>query len=340
MCQSGWVVIMSRKEVFTLGEDRPTVARLLLSLDPSVVRVFSLKDRKDMLDLLEKTYPEYLSPATIADRIDSDNKSVSNALNYLEHSTGMIESRLHEYRLAQTLMRPVEGRFEKVSYGTKLVLFFTLATALLVIAGMSSPLLALVYLALCIWGLYSFSKRKRNNLFISLVALMIIGEAGYALWHVEQSREVLIWMRIVNDTRATLLQASQTARTLNHLGPTVTPEDRSRLAAELQAHLDQAATLLNILASTERQTTSTIDEVSQNLHALATANTTKYMLNTDRERTMEKTLARIADVLGRSVKSRRTWIGTDEIAVDNHLVHTAETDTERLLETITQTANP
>ena len=303
-------------DVFALGEDRPTLARLLLGLDPDIVRVFSLRERRAVLDLLEKTYPEHLSPSAIAKRTSSDNKSVSNTLNYLMRSSGMIDCKLHEYRLSQDLMRPVEGRFEKVRFGLGLAVFFALAAGLLVVSGFSSPLLALAYLGLCFSALYSYSKRQPSILFVLLVGLMVMGETGYVLWHARESNMLEMWMDGTNQTRAVLLRASSTAGTLDVLGTTIEPEDLATLSTKLDADLIQAAALLSLLGSTESEVTVVMEGIAENLRRLAASSLSSLLLDTGEDLLVGRMLAHISDLLGRSVKTGRTWLGTRKMSVD------------------------
>ncbi len=323
-------------EVFALREDRPTIARMLLSLDPETLRVFSMKDRKKLLDLLEEAYPSYLAPSTIAKKIGSDNKSVSNALNYLVRSSGMIECRFHEYRLAQALMRPMEGRFERVRFGLGLVVLFALAAGLLIVSGFSSPLLALAYLCLCFCALYSYTKRRQNILFLVLAGLMMMGEAGYVLWHVADSREVGMWLDGTSQARAILLRASGTAGELRQLGTTIETEDLAALSTRLDADLEQAAGLLLILASAEGEAAGVVEEIANDLFDLAAANVSSFILRGDDDALTQRILTRIADLVGRSVKRGRTWLGTAKSVVNLDMARTARANANQLLTEVTQ----
>jgi len=326
------------EEVFALGEDRPSVARVLLSLDPDVARVFSLQERKEILDVLEKAYPEYLSPSRIARMTGLDNKTVSNALNYLVHSSGMIEYEHHGYRLGQVLMRPVEGRFQKVRYGLVLVLFFALAAGLIALSGISSPLLALAYLGLCFGGLYGFSKRRRNMLFGVLVSLMVVGEAGYVMWNVEASRESRIMLDVANETRAALLRASGTAGALREAGASIEPRDLAALGTRLESELLQAAALLSVLGSRRGKAFTLMEEVADDLARLGASSLTSFILQMEGNVSVENMLTHVAEILGRSVKKGRTWLGSCSVFVDVEMARAARADSSRLLDQVTSRA--
>ena len=300
----------ARSDVFSIGEDRPTLARLLLSLNPDLVRVFSIDDRRKMLDLLEKTYPGYLSPIEIAQEIGGDNKSVSNVLGYLVESTSMVESRHHGYRLSNELMRLVEGRFEKVSYGLGLVVFFAISCIIVLVFNASSIILPLIYLAICFGGVYSYSKRRRRPIFMILTTFMVVGLFGYVMWASSEQTETEMSESIINEAVSSLYSVQGLFQDLGRI-PVPETSYINEVETKLEKDLTQTARLLRIISIQDREEANSINRTIQNLDKISDTDLVGYYLNTehDKRKHIEERLARITDNLKKILVKKRVLFG-------------------------------
>ena len=140
-----------------------------------------------------------------------------------------------------------------------------------------------------------------------------------------------MWLDGANQIRIVLLRASGTAETLDLLGTTIEPEDLARLSTKLEADLIQAAALLSLLSSGEDQVKEVTGGIAQNLLCLAGSNLSSLLLDTEEDVLVGRMLAHIGDLLARSVRAGRTWLGTRRMSMDLSLVVAAEADTQRLL---------
>jgi len=314
-------------------EDRPTIARLLLSLDPDIVRVFSSKDRRPILDLLERSYPKYLCPSEIAKKIRSDNKTVSNSLKYIVRSSGLIENRWHLYRLQGELMRPVEGRFEKVSYGLRLVILFLVALGVFLVFGSPNIVLPLLYLAACFAAMYNFAKRRPNVLFLILALMVLGGEAGYIGWSTAESRKSVLLGDISNQTSLSLLRIAANFQKARVLGQAPKPRDLHAISIGILGDSGHAASLLRTLGRYRGKCQADLVEAARELELLRSSNLTSLLVSTNNseKRRIEDGLIRAAYAVSRVTRPKTTWVGFRRLVIDPEVARAVRIEMEESL---------